>query len=130
MNAAKLAALAALGGDISELVKEVERLEQLLVAERTRAYVPTTQAQSPLRLGNKVFIRTVTNYHVGQIVGLTDDEVILTDAAWIADTARFHDALKSGIFKEIEPFIGIVSVGRGAIIDVTDWPHKLPLVQK
>jgi hypothetical protein len=42
----------------------------------------------------------------------------LEDAAWIADTGRFADALKSGKFNEVEPFPdGQVIVGRGAIID-------------
>ncbi len=41
---------------------------------------------NPLTLGNKVFIRTVTMYHVGKIVLLDKDMIILDDASWVADT--------------------------------------------
>jgi len=86
--------------------------------------------KSPLRIGNKVLIRTVTHYHVGRIVLLAADEVVLEDAAWIADTGRLHTALTMGTLDEVEPYPNLVSVGRGAIVDVTDWTHKLPLAQK
>ena len=82
--------------------------------------------QSPLRVGNGVFIRGVTNYYTGKIVALTRDEIVLTDAAWIADTGRFSGALRSGVLNEVEPYPGTVTVGRGAVCDVTDWPHPLP----
>lgn len=86
--------------------------------------------KSPLRLANKVFIRGVTNYYTGKIVALTTNEIVLSDAAWVADTGRFSSALESGIFAELEPYPGLVSVNRGSICDVTDWPHALPRVAK
>lgn len=88
------------------------------------------KSKSPLAVGNKVFIRAVTNYYTGKIISIDKDEVVLENAAWIADTGRFHDALKNGTFNEVEPFIGLVCVGRGAICDVTLWTHDLPAVQK
>jgi hypothetical protein len=86
--------------------------------------------KSPLRVGNNVLIRTVTHYHTGKIAALSEHEIVLTDAAWIADTGRFHQALKEGKVSEVEPFVGPVSVNRGAVIDVTDWIVSLPLEQK
>jgi hypothetical protein len=86
--------------------------------------------QSPLRLGEKVFIRSVTHYYTGRIVLLTKDEIVLSDAAWIADTGRFATSLGTGMFNEVEPFAGPVSIGRGGVIDVTGWPHALPKEQK
>lgn len=83
---------------------------------------------SPVRVGASVFIRSVTHYYTGRIALLTKDEIVLTDAAWIADTGRFSEALRSGTLAEVEPFHSPVSVGRGAIIDVTEWPHALPKV--
>ena len=85
---------------------------------------------SPLQVGNKVLIRTVTHYHTGLIIQMSNDEVVLEDAAWIADTGRFYAALMQGELNEIEPFTAPVSVNRGAIIDVTLWPHLLPRGQK
>lgn len=92
----------------------------------------TSKAQSPLRNGNAVFIRTVTMYYTGQIVGVTKDEVLLANAAWIADTGRFSTALSTGQLSEIEPYPDgiVVSVSRGAIIDACAWTHALPRATK
>jgi hypothetical protein len=88
--------------------------------------------QSPIRVGNKVMIRSVTHYYTGEIVLLLKDEIILKDAAWIADTSLWSDALKSGTLNEVEPYPDgvFVAVGRGAVVDVSDWNHDLPRVQK
>lgn len=85
---------------------------------------------SPVLVGSTVLIRTVTHYYTGRIALLTDTEIVLDDAAWIAETGRFADALKSGTFDEVEPYVGPVSVNRGAIVDVTHWTHDLPRGQK
>lgn len=87
---------------------------------------------SPLRQGGCVFIRTVTNYYTGRIVLLTKDEVVLEDVAWIAWTKRFADSMKTGEFDEVEPYPDgmLVSVGRGAIVDVCEWTKDLPRKQQ
>ena len=89
-----------------------------------------TKLQSPLRVGNSVLIRSVTHYYTGRITVLTREEIVLTDAAWIADTGRFSTALTSGVLNEVEPYPGPISVGRGAVCDVCDWSHALPRIQK
>lgn len=81
---------------------------------------------SPLRVGASVFVRCVTHYYTGRIVALTSTEIVLTDAAWIADTGRFGEALKTGQLNEIEPYADAVSIGRGSVVDVTLWRHALP----
>ena len=69
-------------------------------------------------IGKVYLIRTVTMIDTGVLVAVTDKELVLEDAAWIADTGRFADALKSASFGEVEPFPdGRVIVGRSAIID-------------
>lgn len=86
------------------------------------------KAVSPLRLGNTVFCRTVTHYYTGRIVMLSADEIVLSDAAWIADTGRFSVAMATGMLNEVEPYPSgqLVSLMRGAGCDVSDWPHPLP----
>ncbi len=90
------------------------------------------KATSPLAIGNSVLIRTVTHYHIGRIVGLDDTEILLEQASWIACTARFANSLAEGILDEVEPFPNddIVSVARGACVDVVKWNHALPREQK
>ena len=90
----------------------------------------TSKVLSPIRVGNKVLIRTVTVYHTGRIVLLTPTEIVLVDAAWIADTGRFNESLTASSVSECEPFPSPVSVNRGAVIDVTDWRGELPRTVK
>ncbi len=85
---------------------------------------------SPLSVGRAVFMRTVTMYYTGRVALVKASEVVLTDAAWIADTGRFADTLSKGTLNEIEPFPAPVSINRGAIVDVTEWKHALPRTQK
>ncbi len=83
-----------------------------------------------MKKGTKVFVRTLTNFYTGQVVKITRSWIVLKDAAWIADTGRFANALKDGLLNEVEPFVKPVYVARANVVDVTEWTHALPLVQK
>lgn len=83
----------------------------------------------PLTVDNAVLIRTITLYHVGRIVKIADGFVTLADAAWVADTGRFSEALTTGVVSEAEPFPEPVSVAIGAIVDVTHWNGVIPLAR-
>ncbi len=109
-----------------ELAMSLNNNEKEDGAQTGGTYYP----KSPLRTGNKVFIRTVTNYYTGEVIDITADEVLLKDAAWVADTGRFSQALKTGVLNEVEPFTGVISVNRGAIVDVSTWEHALPTAVK
>ena len=86
--------------------------------------------------GEKVFIRTVTNYLVGEVVSVQNvgeqSFVVLRGASWVADSKRFHNMLKDGFAKdaEIEPCPGYVAVNVGSIVDVFEWLHELPTKQQ
>lgn len=83
------------------------------------------------QIGGKYFIRAVTYFLTGELVKLTDQELVLKSAAWIADTGRFMQAVESGDFAEVEPFPidRPVIVNRGAIVDAVTIPN-LPQRQK
>lgn len=85
--------------------------------------------KSPYQVGKNYLIRSVTHYYTGRLVSVFRQELVLEDAAWIADTGRFSNALKSGNLNEVEPMSGRVVVGRGAIIDASIWEHSLPNAQ-
>lgn len=89
-----------------------------------------SKVKSPLRVGAAVFIRTVTMHYTGRIVALTASEILLEEAAWIADSGRFSEAISTGTLNEVEPFRGPVAVSRAALVDVTEWQHALPRVTK
>lgn len=75
----------------------------------------------PFKIGANYLIRTVTMIDTGRLVEVTPTEIVLEDAAWVADTGRFSDALRSCVFGEVEPFPdGRVIVGRGALIDAVE----------
>ena len=79
---------------------------------------PAKSDNSAWEIGQIYLIRTVTMIDTGVLVAVTDQELVLEDAAWIADTGRFSDAITSAKFKEVEPFPdGRVIIGRGSIID-------------
>jgi hypothetical protein len=77
------------------------------------------------------FIRTATYHLTGRLVKVTPIELVLEDAAWIADSGRFTQAVSSGDFSEVEPFpTGMqVIVNRTAVIDAVKIP-KFPTSQK
>jgi hypothetical protein len=119
-----------------------EKIEQAVNTEGAMA-TPSDQGPpateggsrfSPLRKGNNVFIRTVTHYYTGKVIDVTDDEIVLGEAAWIADTGRFSQALAEGTMNEVEPYPdktgGLVAIARGCLIDCAPWIHKLPRKSK
>ncbi len=81
-------------------------------------------------IGKNYLIRTVTMIDTGRLVAVTEHELVLEDAAWIADTGRFAQAVEKAEFGEVEPFpSGRVIVGRGAVIDAVEIA-VLPRSQK
>ena len=73
---------------------------------------------NPFEIGGIYLIRTVTMIDLGRVIAANDKWIVLEDAAWIASTGRFADALKKCEFNETEPFPdGRVIIGAGSIID-------------
>jgi len=85
----------------------------------------------PYEIGKNYFIRTVTHYFTGTLLWVGPQELLLEHCSWIADTGRFSNALKDGTANEVEPYPeGAVIIGRGAVIDASEWQSALILVQK
>lgn len=89
-----------------------------------------TGPSAPWRVGTAYLIRTVTHYLCGRLAWAGPQELVLEDAAWVADTGRYSDALSAGSLQEVEPIPGQVLVGRGAVVDAAVWTHALPLPRK
>jgi hypothetical protein len=86
---------------------------------------------APWRVGKAYFVRTVTHHYTGKLVAVHQQELVLTDVAWIADDGRFTQALAKGEFNEVEPFPdGEVIIGRGAILDASIFTPAVPRSQK
>ena len=84
----------------------------------------------PWEIGKNYLIRTVTMIDTGKLVAVGPQELVLEQAAWVADTGRFAGALQSCDFNEVEPFPeGRLILGRGSVIDAIQIP-TLPKKQK
>lgn len=75
-------------------------------------------AKHPYPMGKQVYVETVTKYYVGDLVAVTPTELVLERAAWVADTGRFNEFMKTGVANELEPCNGPVIVSRGAVVAV------------
>jgi hypothetical protein len=94
--------------------------------------VPATYQYSPWEVGENYFIRTVTHHFTGKLVAVHAGELVLEQAAWIADDGRFADAVSKGAFNEVEPFPAAarVIVNRGSLVDALKITFKLPCSQQ
>ena len=84
----------------------------------------------PFEVGEKYFIRTVTYFATGKVKKITGDFLELEDAAWIADTGRFRQAIMDGVLNEVEPVEVPMFINMASITDAFVWKNKLPREQK
>lgn len=110
-----------------ELKARVEELEDELGSQEAGE---SLTSKLPFKVGKKYFIRTVTYFLTGKVKAIKGGFLVLEDAAWIADTGRFSDALKSGEFSEVEPVDVLVNLNLNSITDGFEWKHNLPRKQK
>ena len=104
-------------------VKDIKHIQSLLKDDFEKS-------SHPYQIGQNYFIRTVTHHLTGKLIKVTAKELVLQEAAWIADDGRFFDCIKDGKINEYEGFQDDVIVGRGSLIDATLWRHTLPKGQK
>lgn len=99
-------------------ISDIKEILALLTPQAPQEPAPAVGAWE---IGKIYLIRTVTMIDTGRLVAVTPQELVLEDAAWIADTGRFADAVSKAEFSEVEPFPnGRVIVGRGAVIDAVE----------
>lgn len=80
-------------------------------------------------VGGKFFFRTVTYHMTGEVKKIVGHFAYLKDAAWIADSGRFMNAIKDGTLNEVEP-VGDAFINLDTLVDFFPWKHKLPTSQK
>jgi hypothetical protein len=85
----------------------------------------------PFTVGAKYFIRTGTYHFTGRLKAIAGKFLVLSDAAWIADSGRFANALKTGEMNEIEPYPDRhdLFVNIDHISDATEVDFELPRKQ-
>jgi hypothetical protein len=80
-------------------------------------------------VGEKFFFRTVTYHMTGRVKKVIGHLLELENAAWIADSGRFMNAIKDGELKEVEP-VGRAYINMDTVVDYFPWKHELPETQK
>ena len=80
-------------------------------------------------VGEKFFFRTVTYHMTGRVKKIIGNIVELENAAWIADSGRFMEAIKKGTLNEVEP-VGRAYLNIDTVVDFFPWKHALPETQK
>ena len=76
-------------------------------------------------VGEKFFFRTVTYHLTGRVKKVFGSILELENAAWIADSGRFMQAIKEGKLNEVEP-VGRAYININSVTDFFPWKHKLP----
>lgn len=125
------------GGDIKmsktkeELQKELDELDELeKKVSAKKSNVEYKKLEVPFQVGNNYFIRTVTYFATGKVKAIVGQFLVLEDAAWIADTGRFMEAIMQGKLNEVEPVSVDMFINLNSITDAFVWKHKLPREQK
>ena len=80
-------------------------------------------------VGEKFFFRTVTYHLTGRVKKVIGSIIELENAAWIADSGRFMQAIKEGTLNEVEP-VGRAYLNINSVTDFFPWKHPLPDKQK
>lgn len=81
------------------------------------------------KVGDKLFLRTVTYHLVGEVIAIDGDWLELSGASWVADSGRFTQAIRDGKLNEVEP-VGTAWVNLATVTDAFPWKHELPSEQK
>ena len=76
-------------------------------------------------VGEKFFFRTVTYHMTGRVKKVIGSILELENAAWIADSGRFMNAIKEGKLNEVEP-VGRAFININSVVDFFPWKHVLP----
>jgi len=114
-----------------ELQKELNELEELeSKVQAKKSDLEYKKLDLPFKVGDAYFIRTVTYFATGKVKAIVGSFLVLTDAAWIADTGRFQEAIMKGVLNEVEPVEVDMFVNVNSITDAFEWVHKLPREQK
>ena len=105
---------------------DMDRFDCPVIMQRRVGHTPST----PFLIGAAYFIRTVTYHLTGRVKAIIGGFLVLEEAAWVADSGRFTQAIVDGKLNEVEPVTVPVFVNVNTITDAYEWRHSLPREQK
>ena len=99
-----------------------------ILLELLKSKLGTESKELPFKIGEQYYIRTVTHHQTGRVREIVGKFILLEEAAWIADSGRFMNAILEGKLDEVEPVKECI-VNTDSIIDAFIWAHALPTKQ-
>ena len=105
--------------------KKAKETKKTATAATDQSAIPT-----PFVVGMAYYFRTVTYHLTGRVKAIVGSFLVIKDAAWIADSGRFTQAINDGKLNEVEPMDVDVIVNINSITDAPIWKHGLPRTQK
>ena len=99
-------------------------------ASKGKTIIKNVDGRIPFEIGGKYFFRTVTYFATGEVAEVNGNFLTLKDAAWVADTGRFREAIMNGVLNEVEPVEVPMYLNINTITDAFVWVHSLPRTQK
>lgn len=82
-------------------------------------------------IGTDIFIRTITMFYTGHVEAVDGKFVVLSSAAWIADTGRLANFMEGNPTEamEVEP-MGDTMINLDVVLDISPLKMSLPVTQK
>lgn len=107
---------------IKKFTKELNTLQEEVKKVEVKKGGKTMAEGLPFEIGKEYFIRTVTYHLTGRLIRIVGKFLVLEDAAWIADSGRFHQFFDNpSSTLEVEPFGDReVFVNSDSITDATE----------
>jgi hypothetical protein len=111
---------------------DIENLTVKQIREIQHLFLSNQKEENIYNIGSNYMVQTVTNYFIGKLEKVTNNEIILSECSWIPDTGVFSTALKNGVFEEVEPmpdeFMNIIF--KSSIINIYKVNFKIPRERK
>lgn len=114
--------------ELQKQLLELEDLERKIQSKRSS--IKYERLDLPFEIGKAYFIRTVTYFATGRVKAIVGNFLVLDEAAWVADTGRFRQAIMDGVLNEVEPVEVDMFLNTSSITDAFVWKHDLPHKQK
>lgn len=58
----------------------------------------------PYQIGQNYYFLTLTFHYTGKLLRVLEKELVITDAAFIPESARWSETIAKGTLNEVEPF--------------------------
>lgn len=111
---------------------DIENLTLKQIMEIQRLFISNQKEENIFEIGSNYMVQTVTDYFIGKLEKVTNAEIILSNCSWIPDTGIYSDALRNGIFEEVEPmpdeFMNIIF--KSSIVNAYKVNFKIPREKK